>query len=374
MAEPPVLAVLGAGNGGFCATADLTLRGYEVRLYESPAFAHTIEPVIQAGGIALRGILGEGFARPALVSTDIKATLGGADIILVIVPANGHKTLAQACAPYLEEGQMVVLVPGCFGGALEFRRQLIEHGGSQAVIIAETTSLMYAAKKENGNRVWARGLKDYLPFATLPAHHMRTVLSQLQPLFPQLTPAANVLETSFQNLNHVVHPVAMLTNIGFIESKRIGEWYFYPDGFTPGTGRIGDLLDAERLAVAHAYGIEGMTVVETLRRFYGHQGIKGENLYELFSESPVHKPALGPRTTHHRLLSEDIPYGLVPMASFARLVGVPTPIMDALITLASAVNQTDYRQGGRTLESLGLDKMTPEEIIQYVSNPQMVID
>lgn len=367
MPEPPLIAILGAGNGGFCATADLTLRGYEVRLYESPAFSHTIEPVIQAGGIALRGILGEGFARPSLVSTDIQTTLDGADVILIIVPANGHKTLAQTCAPYLKEGQVVVLVPGCFGGALEFRRHLTANGGSEGIIIAETTSLMYAAKKENGFSIWARGRKDYLPLAALPASHTPYVLSLLSPLFPQFAPLANVLETSFHNLNHIVHPVAMLTNVGFIESSRIPEWYFYPDGYTPGTGRVGDLLDAERLAVARAYGIEGMSVVETLCRYYSHQGIRGNNLYELFSDSPVHGPALGPHTTHDRLLSEDIPYGLVPMADFARLAGVPTPIMDSLITLASAVNQSDYRKEGRTLESLGLAGMMPEEIVEYVS-------
>ncbi|MGD9092572.1 MAG: NAD/NADP octopine/nopaline dehydrogenase family protein [Anaerolineales bacterium] len=374
MNERPVIAVLGAGNGGFCATADLALRGYEVRLYESPSFVHTIEPVVQAGGIALRGILGEGFARPALVSTNIQSTLDGAEIILVIVPANGHKTLAKTCAPYLEEGQVVVLVPGCFGGALEFHRQLHAHGVSEAVIIAETTSLMYAAKKENGYSIWARGLKDYLPFAALPARHTQTALSRLRSLFPQLTPYANVLETSFHNLNHVVHPVAMLLNIGFIESKRIPEWFLYPDGYTPSTGRVGDLLDAERLAIARSYGIEGITVVETLRRYYGHQGIAGENLYELFSDSPVHSPALGPRTTHNRLLSEDIPYGLVPMASFARLAGVPTPLMDSLITLASTINQIDYRQCGRGMEDLGLSGKTPEEIVQYVSKPQLVFN
>jgi opine dehydrogenase len=116
-----------------------------------------------------------------------------------------------------------------------------------------------------------------------------------------------------------------------------------------------------------AFGIEGISVVETLHRYYGHQGMDGEDLFELFSNSPIHKPARGPKTTYNRLLTEDIPYGLVPMASFGRLVGVPTPLMNAIITLASVINKEEYRQTGRSLESLGLSGKPPHEIINYVN-------
>jgi len=36
------VAVLGAGNGGITAAADLTLRGFEVALYELPQFSGTL--------------------------------------------------------------------------------------------------------------------------------------------------------------------------------------------------------------------------------------------------------------------------------------------------------------------------------------------
>ena len=367
MTDRPVFTILGGGNGGFCATGDLALRGYQVRLYESPTFAYTIEPVIQEGGIVMRGVAGEGFARPAMVTTDIEAALAGADIILAIVPAMGHKLLAQTCAPYLKSGQIIVLVPGCFGGVLEYHREHLAHGGTPDILLAEATTFMYAAKKEGDNQVWARGLKHYLPLATFLACHTSEVVERLNPVYLQIVPAKNVLDTSFHNLNHIVHPVAMLMNIGFIESQRLEKWFLYPDGYTPGAGRVGDQLDLERLAVARAYGIEGISVVETLHRYYGHQGMQGDNLYQLFSNSPIHGPALGPKTTHDRLLTEDIPYGLVPLASFARLAGVPTPLMDAIINLASTVNESDYRQSGRSVESLGLSGKTPPEIISFVN-------
>jgi opine dehydrogenase len=362
----PVIAVLGAGNGGYCATADLTLRGYEVRLYEMPVFAQNLEPIRQAGGIALRGVVGEGFAQPALVTTDIHATLDGADIVFVITTAQGHKPIAQACAPYLREGQTVLLVPGCVGGVLEFHQELNRQGGSMQVVLAETTSLMYAVKKENGNGVWARGIKNSLPLAAFPAYHTKNVIEQLYPLYPQFTPAHNVLESSFNNLNHIVHPPGALMNLGFVENKDQDEWFFYTQGYTPATGKIGEKLDQERIAIADAYGIPTISVIEVLHQFYGHQGVTGDNLYDIFKDSPVHRQAKGPMTTQSRLLTEDVPYGLVPLASFGKLAGVPTPTMEAIITLTSLINDTDYRATGRSLESLGLGGLSKEEILHFV--------
>jgi opine dehydrogenase len=361
-------AILGGGNGGFCTAADLALRGFEVRLFELPAYAHTVEPVIQEGGIALRGVAGEGFARLALVTTEIGSALEGAEMVMVVVPAVGHKIIARACAPHLKPDQTVVLTPGCCGGAIEFRRELKARGCPADVIVAESTSLMYAVKKEGGHRVWARGVKRGLPLAALPTGQTAAVIERLRPAFPQFVPALNVLDTSFNNSNHMTHPPVMLMNIGFVEGRHIEEWLFYHDGYTPGTGRVGERLDAERLAVVRAFGLPQVGILEWVRRYYGHLGMEGGSLHEMFSTSPVHGATKGPRNTQSRLLTEDIPYGLVPLASFARAAGVPTPTMDALITLAGIVNETDYWESGRTVASLGLLGMTVAKIVQYVTN------
>jgi len=367
MGKKPVFAVLGGGHGGFGMTGDLALRGFEVRLFELPRFAWTIEPVREQGGIAITGVVGEGFARPAAVTTDIQEAVAGADIIMVVVPAFGHKTIAKACAPFLEDGQIVVLNPGCCGGALEFSQVLQEEGCQQDVVLAETCSLVYAVKKEGDAGVWVRGLKEDLPLAAFPATQTEAVLGMLGPVFPQFVPAVNVLDTSFNNFNHMAHPPASILNLGLIEGKRFEEWYMYLDGCTPSVCRVEETIDAERLEIVRAFGLPEVSDLEWNLRFYGHQGMKGKTLYEINQMSPVHGPALGPKTTKHRYYDEDIPYGLVPLASFGKLVGVPTPTIDALITLGSVINETDYRGEGRTVETLGLVGMTLEEITRFVN-------
>lgn len=44
---------------------------------------------------------------------------------------------------------------------------------------------------------------------------------------------------------------------------------------------------------------------------------------------------------HHRYVSEDVPYGMLPVSAFGKLLGVSTATIDSVIHLASAMNETD---------------------------------
>jgi opine dehydrogenase len=56
------------------------------------------------------------------------------------------------------------------------------------------------------------------------------------------------------------------------------------------------------------------------------------------------------------------------MAYLGEMLGVPTPTINALIGLASLINDTDYRQTGWTLEKMGIEGMALEELLNYVEN------
>ena len=58
-----------------------------------------------------------------------------------------------------------------------------------------------------------------------------------------------------------------------------------------------------------------------------------------------------------------MPYGLVFTSELAKEVGVPTPGIDAVITLASIVLGTDFRAEGKRLpRDLGFGDLTPERV------------
>ena len=65
----------------------------------------------------------------------------------------------------------------------------------------------------------------------------------------------------------------------------------------------------------------------------------------------------------NRYLTEDVGYSLVFLTDLAGRVGVETPTMEALITMASVVLARDFRaEGARTLATLGLDGMSASDL------------
>lgn len=64
-----------------------------------------------------------------------------------------------------------------------------------------------------------------------------------------------------------------------------------------------------------------------------------------------------------RLIVEDVPMGLLPISALGKAAGVPTPIIDSVITLAGALVKQDFWQTGRTLKSLNIAGLTREELL-----------
>ena len=71
--------------------------------------------------------------------------------------------------------------------------------------------------------------------------------------------------------------------------------------------------------------------------------------------NPGYRGILAPHRTEMRYITEDVPYSLVPMSSVGKQLGVATPVMDSLITMASTMHERDYWAEGRTMEKMGVD-------------------
>ena len=53
-----------------------------------------------------------------------------------------------------------------------------------------------------------------------------------------------------------------------------------------------------------------------------------------------------PETLDHRYITEDVPYGLIPISELGRKLGVTTPLIDSFIEIASMIIQKDFRKTG----------------------------
>ncbi len=346
MAELVRVTVVGAGNAGCAAAADLALAGHEVTLFELPRFADKLDPIRERGAITLVNSRLDGSGRSgegtiARCTTD-PAEAADADVILVATVALAQEDLARLLAPHLRTGQVLLLFTG-YGGSLLVRRALDEAGVGDGTLLGETSTLPYICRLSGPATVQLRG-KAYraIPTAALPATDTSVLLERLRPLYPELLGVANVLEVALLNTNVTRHTVGTILNIGRIEYAA-GDFAIYREGFTPAVWRVHDALDAEKQALLSALGLEP-------RSFWDYRRLTID--YSL--EEQAQAGSKGPASAETRYLTEDVPTGLVLFSSLGQALGVPTPTADALIQIASLISGRDYRAEGRTLERLGL--------------------
>lgn len=359
----PRFAVLGAGHGGTAMAGHLSLMGFDVSLYNrSP---ERLGPVIAAGGIEIISdcdTIPTGFAALPVVTNDAKEAIQGRDVLMIVVPASGHAFVAEAIAPHLVDGQVIVLNPGRTGGALEVHRVIKEKNCSADIVVAEAQTFIYASRAVNPAQTKIFRIKNSIPVAALPAHRTPDVVKTLRHAFPQFVPGDNVMKTSLDNIGAIFHPAVTVLNAARIESTN-GDFDYYTEGITPAVSLILEAMDKERVAVAEALGFRAMSAREWLYIAYD---AAGRTLHEAMRANRGYDGIKAPKTVYSRYISEDIPMSLVPIASLGRLVGVDTPTIDSVILLGSVLHETDYWSQGRTAESLGLAGKTLKEIRRFI--------
>jgi opine dehydrogenase len=355
------IAVLGAGNGGCAAAADLALQGYEVRLFSRSEA--TLIPIAKRGGIEVVENGEERFAAPYFTSPHLPPVVGGADLIIVAAPALAHEYLAKNLAAYLTGGQRILLNPGHTGGSLHFSHALRSSGCTADVRLCETVTLTYICRMPRPARVEIYRRTANLRCAAFPGKDTAGLVREIQQIFPNVVPAENVMETGFSNINAIMHPAGTLGNAGWIE-RTGGDFHYYREGITPAIASWIERVDHERLEVVKRVGVKPVTFLEI---FY-QAGLTSEearasgSVLRAINESAPNRTIKAPATLDHRYIREDVGYGLVPMAEIGSLVGVKTPVMDALITLASAAHGSDYRTEGLTLEKMGLAGVRTQDL------------
>jgi opine dehydrogenase len=354
----PAFAVLGIGNGGQAMAGSLALRGFPANLWNRSE--GKVEALNRLGGIRLNGEI-KGFGAPRLVTNDLSLAIRDPQVVMVTVPASGHRDVARLVAPHLHDGQVVVLNPGRTGGALAFRANLLRFGCVAEVTVAEANTFIYASRTVEPGRSHVYGIKQRVSLAALPAFRTMDVLRAVRPAFPQFVPAENVLVTSLDNMGAIFHPVPVLLNVTRVER---GEKYeHYTCGISPSVARLLERLDSERMAVASALGVNARTAVEWLAQTYG---VSPDGLYGAIQANRAYHGILAPESLDTRYIYEELPFSMVPMAHLARLAGVDTPVIRSVISLAEGLTGEDFWGPGRDVQEMGIAGMTRRDLLDFV--------
>jgi opine dehydrogenase len=372
--EKDLVAVLGGGNGGHAVAANLSLAGFKVNFFELPPFAESLDKVLRTKEIQIEGVSIDGVAKMNLATTDIQQAIKDAEVIFVITPAFGHKAMAEICAPFIQDGQIIVLMPGS-GGSLEFVKIFNQKKVKREVTFAETCTLPYGARLKGSGHVSVLINAVILPTGVFPSKKTGEVIPKLKQFYPMITSAKDVLEAAINNPNPIVHPVATLLNAARIEHSK-GEFYLYAEGMTPAVARTYESLNQERLAICKTLGYKLYHWDNLEFKDYNLGETEEECRYRILNTSmdaAFGKDGIyagikmkGPEHLKDRFVTEDVPYGMVLLSTLGDLLGVPTSTHDAVIQLASVINRTDYWKTGRGMKQLGLSNLDKKGLKKFL--------
>jgi len=358
------IAVIGAGNGGQALAAFLSMRGADVALYNRSK--KRISLTIKTKIIRLEGEI-QGTFKVSFATTNIEEALKGRKLIMIAIPAFAHRDIAKKMAPYIEDGQVIVLNPGRTAGAIEFKRILEELGVDRNIIIAEAQTFIFASRLTNPGVVRIFKIKNAVPVSALPATKNHILEELLTPIMPEFEIVDNVIYTSFNNIGAVFHPAVLLLNAARIESSA-GKFEFYLEGITPSVARVLEKIDEERCRVMEALKEKPMTAKDWLNYAYD---VQGENLHEAIHNNPGYQGIMAPPSIANRYILEDVPMSLVPISSFGKMLGIPTPTIDSIVQIASVMMRRDFWKEGRTVKNLGFEGRSVEDIRRYVMEGKM---
>ena len=361
MSKNKVWTIIGGGHGGQTFAGHIALLGERVRLYtKSEDKASAID---KAGEIILHHSI-EGRGKIEFATTDMEKAIRGATHIVMILPSNWHEQTSRNMIPYLEDGQNILILPEASCGALAFRRLMEEMNCTAKVIVGAGCSLPYATRAVEPGVCYVHGMKEEVKIAALPASDNDILQREFCDTFPWFRICSSVLETSIDNINAFMHPAPVLLNIARIEAIPEQSYEYYRDGITPSIGALLEEMDRERIAIARELGYEQRTLKKTYIDMY-QCGDESMPLWRVIRNNDGYKGIMNVKSIRERYVTEDIPFSLVAISALGKIAGVPTPCIDAVVTIGRSILGDELSEG-RTAEFLGIEGMDKEEFLNYV--------
>lgn len=337
------VAILGAGAIAYGTAALLCRDGHDVALW-SPSGQRTLA---LATGSALNasGAI-DGRFHPRVASSSAQA-IEGANAVVVAVPGYAHRAVIDAAAPHLRGDQAVVFSSHLSFSAAYLAQSLRTREVTLPIAALGTTIL--TARQTAPDAVTVGAIRARVDVAVLDETADVRGLRVCRALFgDRFTERSGQLEIALSNLNPQNHLALAMCNLTRMELGEAWGQYRY---LTPAVARLMESLDAERLAIAAALGLEVRTVHQ---HFHLSFGIPIGPLAEMagaLARRP--KDVDGPTTLDTRYVTEDVPFGLVPTLRVAAIVGVDAPIHEAGLRLMSAIYGRDFEAENDVLSQLG---------------------
>lgn len=390
------VAVLGGGAVGKTVAADCKLGGNEVRLFDMEPFAKTTLAGLEKTGITLTGnpknkygFKRLGTAHFDMITSNLEECVKGCKLIVVAVPSVAHDVFFNQLVPLLEDGMIIHIIPDNFG-TLKLRKKMRELGSDKKIIVGGWSSAPYGTRVETEGGVMTSecGLvyrAITLRGAALPTTDQETFLESSKALgcFDSITqgdgytPGDTVMDIGFSNVNPVLHCPGTLLGVGVMEN-----WGRIFGGNDKYTYSIYSHAYCESIAeVQYAFYLEEVALAEKMgvgiqkfpkKNFLSRTSIlgpeyMGDDCIVPFEDQYQTAYGTGPFNINNRYITEDVPVGCHIYHELGKKFGVPTPVIDSMITLGSVMTGQDFYGKGLTLDDLGIGHMDKEALLAYLN-------
>jgi opine dehydrogenase len=340
------VCIIGAGSSGLAMAVHLIKEGYVVKIWNRNI--SRISTIIKTGKIIASGVI-KGYFSVKLITTEIQEAIKDCKWILINIPANAHREVIEKLSRYIKGDQIIVLNPGRTLGSLEAKSILKRHNKDNDIL--ETQTVFHTSRVSENGIVHIYFIKQSVKCSCLPSKNSNRIL-ELKTMFNQLHPVSGALDTGLNNVGAILHPLPMLLNIGWMEYSKV-QFKYYHHGITPTIAKILEMLDKERLTLAKKLGIETYSIVKWFMDVYG---VKKKNLYSCIRGTKAYKNIDAPKSIKHRYIYEDVPTGIVPMLSLAKISNIKLPTMELVLELSNRLCNENFYISGRSLENLGISK------------------
>lgn len=280
------------------------------------------------------------------------------EIIILALPANGHKKVFDAISPYLQEDRHHVIISSHSSLGALYLSSLCREEYNKLIPITAWGTTLVTARQSGPQNVRVNTIRQSVDYCTIPPNQDQARICT--ELFGRIhfEKRPGLLAISLSNLNPQNHLGIALGNISRMEKH---EMWYQSQNVTPRIGKFLEDLDQERLAIADALGLKVKTIFEHFSWSF-HVPITdsiadmNQNVHEAGND------VYGPSTADSRYVTEDVPFGLPLIIILGELVGRPAVLHRAGLEIMSSMYGRDFWTENDLLSALRLDQYTLEEL------------
>lgn len=359
------ITIVGCGNAGLIHAAKLIEKGYDVCLLKTSSTSNTsfYDTIVSEQGYQVKDTTSNKvfFARPHLITRDVRTAIEFAEVIFVMTTTLQHDSVAKLISPYVKDGQTIILCPG-YMGSLLFKQYV-----DKDVTYCEWETTAYNGRIMDESYVKITFYNPRNAVSVMPQNRKDNVLSMLSKMFDNTKYLrTNILESAIHNPNMIVHTIGMLFSASRIEHSK-GEFWMYKEAFTESVINVINNFDKQKNEVLKAYGCEPLNYFDAAKwRNEESLTIDAMESFRRFAESSNK----GPMFLSHRYLLEDVPMGLCLYSSLGRIAGLDTSVADSIVILASALLNKDFVAEGRTIGrmlNIAEDELSVDKVMTLIS-------